>query len=559
MSDQEEQTSPETSEQEGQPTAEEAFDTDTRWEDLGVADALAKALREMEYEHPTPVQVACLPMALQGKDLLVRSKTGTGKTSAFGIPIVQRIEDGAREVRALVLAPTRELAIQSCQEMGRIAKYRDLSATPVYGGVGIQPQADAMAAGTEIVVGTPGRLLDHIRRGNLKLGTCRIVCLDEADEMLSMGFLEEVTSILDHIPPGPQVLLFSATVEDQIRAIVDRYATDPQSVFLSTDTRTVEGVDHILYETVGTYPKPRQLMTIIDIEEPESGIIFCNTKDDTAMIASFLSRQGVDAEPISSDLSQANRERVMGRIKAGEIRFLVATDIASRGIDISDLTHVINYTLPEDPAVYLHRVGRTARIGKTGTAISLMSGREMNCRKILENKWEIDFIHKELPSLEDARRIWTERHVAELERAMEQVAWDGFLPIVKSIKERDDADVLFAAALRGFFSWAHMDKIRRGEVASVSAQQRREERRGGGRRGGGRRGGGGGRGRSGDRREGGRGRSRGSGGGDRRPPRDGDGGGGRDDGSKRRRRRPRRGGGGSSRQGGGDGSQGSQE
>jgi len=536
-------------------TQESAFDESRTWEDIGVSESVRRALADMEYERPTPVQAESIPKLLAGKDLLVRSKTGTGKTTAFAIPILERIPDGANQVRALVLAPTRELAIQVSEEVERLGAYRKVRSTAIYGGVALGPQIDALEAGAEVVVGTPGRLLDHIRRGNLKLDGCVMVGLDEADEMLSMGFLEEVSRILDNVPPRPQMLLFSATVEANLRSLVQKYANEPEDLFLSTDTRTVEGVDHVLYETTDEYPKPRQLMTILDIENPESGIIFCTTREDVSMLGTYLSRQGIDAEYISSDLTQKARERVMGRIKRGEIKYLVATDIASRGIDISDLTHVINYALPEDPASYLHRVGRTARIGKTGTAVSLMSGRELGCRKTLENTWGIEFDVRKLPSVDEARRMWADRHVAEIEKVMETVAFDAYVALAREIRERDDGDLLLATALRGFFLWSRME-ARKAAGIEIEHQERRDRGprpggggrgRGGGGRGGGGRGGGG-------RGGGGRGGRHGGGGGGRDPRRgprrDGQGGNdnrfeqqgsaGGDGGGKKKRRRRRK-------------------
>ena len=558
--DRQDPTQNDTTETEPVEPEENAFDTETSWADMGLSEPLLKALEEMEYAHPTPVQAQSIPRSLQGKDLLVRSKTGTGKTTAFAIPILERIADGERHARALVLAPTRELAIQVAEEAERLGAHRDVGVTAVYGGVALGPQTDAFEAGVEVVVGTPGRILDHLRRGNLDLTHCNMVGLDEADEMLSMGFLEEVSNILDHVPPKPQMLLFSATVESDLRDLVTKYASEPEDLFLSTDTRTVEGVDHILYETVSDYPKPRQLMAILDMENPEAGIIFCNTRDDVAMLGNYLSRQGVDAEYISSDLTQKAREKVMGRIKRSEVRFLVATDVASRGIDISDLTHVINYSLPEDPASYLHRVGRTARIGKEGTAISLMSSREFACRKTLEFTWGIEFVVKELPNPEEARSLWAVRHVAEIREAMDHVAFDAYVSMARELKDRPDGDMLLATALRGFFIWARMEKRRREGKEDLEPQQTRYHNRqgnsGGGRggrggpRGGGRsggrggpggRGGGGGGGGGGGRGGGGGGRSRYSGG-DRPQESRSDGDGGKK--RPRRRRGPRSQGGG---------------
>lgn len=445
--------------------------SESSWESLGVSPSVVESLHAFGYARPTPVQAAALPPALAGRDILCRSKTGTGKTVAFVLPMIEKLTAGTGMPQALVLCPTRELALQVAAEAERLAPARGLRVATVYGGVAIGPQADALAQGYELVVGTPGRVLDHIRRRSFRTEAVRFACLDEADEMLSMGFYEEVTGILDRLPAARQMLLFSATVEESVRALIRKYLKEPEEIFLSTDVRTVEGVTHVLYETTTEYPKPRQLLHVIELESPESGIIFCNTRDDTGVVARFLSRQGLDAEPLSSDLNQRARERVMGRIKRGEIRFLVATDIAARGIDISDLTHVFNYSLPEDPAVYLHRVGRTGRIGKTGTAVSLWSGRELQCRKVLQRTYNIQFIEKPLPSREEALRMFVERHVEELKSVVGQVAYEGYLPMVQELKQREDGDALLAVALRGFFIWHRMEMKRRAAEASGETEE----------------------------------------------------------------------------------------
>jgi ATP-dependent RNA helicase DeaD len=337
---------------------------DVSFDELGLSPELRRAIGDRGYTHPTPVQAKAYGPARAGKDLIVRSKTGTGKTAAFGLPLIDQIPMGTREVRALIMCPTRELALQVSHELTALAKYRDVQVMSIYGGASMKEQEDALKAGASIVVGTPGRVFDHIRRGNLKLNTCRHAVLDEADEMLNQGFYEEVTRILDHLPKERQVLLFSATVPEDIQRLIARYTKEPETLLLSGDVYTVEHIQHVRYELSDAYPKPRNLLYMLELEDPDNAIIFCNTRDDTELVTAVLNRVGFDAELLNGDLPQKERERVMGRIKRGEVAFMVATDLAARGIDISDLGHVINYSLPEDAAVYLHRVGRTGRIGK---------------------------------------------------------------------------------------------------------------------------------------------------------------------------------------------------
>jgi ATP-dependent RNA helicase DeaD len=427
---------------------------------------------------------------------VVRSKTGTGKTAAFCIPMVERIGSGDRKARAIVLAPTRELARQVGAECEALCKYKDIQVAVIYGGVGFGPQEDALRAGAEIIVGTPGRILDHMRRGNLDLSEANFATLDEADEMLSMGFYEDVRKILDQTPDSRQCLFFSATVDDRVRALITRYAKDPLDIRLSTDTDKVDGITHIAYETSPNFHKARALLAIIDQEEPTSAIVFCNTREDTATVATYLARQGLDAELLSGELPQSKREQVMKRVKAGETQYLVATDVAARGIDISDLSHVINYSLPEDPAVYMHRTGRTGRIGKKGIAISLVGGPDFNTRVTLTQRFEIDFEERPLPTADEAAAARVERQAKVIKEATKTIAFEGFLGTVRALKARPDGDILLAAALRGFFMWERQRRVAAGSADSVGAlqeareekQARRGDRRGGDRRGGDRRG-----------------------------------------------------------------------
>jgi ATP-dependent RNA helicase DeaD len=427
--------------------------------DLPLSPELRKGIAERGYVEPTPVQAAVFGPIMSGRDVICRSKTGTGKTAAFGIPLLERIPAGTRKASALVLCNTRELALQVAQEIEALGKHKDLRVQAVYGGAGMGEQTSALKEGAEVIVGTPGRVYDHIRRGNLRLDAARICVLDEADEMLSAGFYEEVTRILDQLPGDRQTLLFSATVPPDIEQLAQKYLRDPETILLSGDVFTVEHIHNVLYHLVDQYPKPRNLLYLIEREDPETAIVFCNLRTDTELVANVLNRNGLDAEMLNGDLPQKERERVMAKVKRGEVRFMVATDIAARGIDISDLSHVINYSLPEDPAVYLHRVGRTGRIGKKGTAISLVSGAELNTLGVLEKKYGIQFEERKLPTPEEARGLWTDKHVRELRESMQSgAAFEAFLPLAQELGEREDGRVLFAYVLKYFFTHHRMEK-----------------------------------------------------------------------------------------------------
>jgi ATP-dependent RNA helicase DeaD len=445
--------------------AEASFDS------LGLSEAVRRAVAEKGYQRPTPVQVSSYGPIRAGKDVIVRSKTGTGKTAAFAMPMLDRIPDGRRQVSALVMCPTRELAIQVAQEFEALAAHKDLSVVAIYGGASMAAQLEKLKAGAEIVVGTPGRIFDHIKRKTLKLDTCMVSCLDEADEMLNMGFFEEVTRILDHLPSTCQQLLFSATVPADIEQIIREYLTDPETILLSGDEYSVENIHNILYDAVDDYPKPRNLLYMLEAEEPETAIVFCNTRNDTSLVTAVLNRNGYDAELLNGDLPQSERERVMAKVKRGEVRFMVATDIAARGIDISDLSHVVNYSLPEDPAVFLHRVGRTGRIGKKGTSLSIVSGAEIHTLTALEKKFGLEFEKKRLPPPEEARRRWSDRHVGELKEAMSASIFEAYIPLAQELKGRSDGEYLTAFALKYFFTHHRMEKAQ----DHALAEHKREE------------------------------------------------------------------------------------
>jgi ATP-dependent RNA helicase DeaD len=316
---------------------------------LGLHADVLRAIEEMGFTEPMPVQAATLPLVAEGRDLMVQSRTGSGKTAAFGIPFANglvRPED--KFVQAIVLLPTRELALQVASELAKICAYRGITVVPVYGGAPMGRQVEQLHAGGQVVCGTPGRVLDHLGRGTLKLNRVKCAVLDESDEMLSMGFQEDIEKILQQTPVERQTLLFSATLPEAIQRLARRYLRNPEFLKLSADFVGVHEIKHIYY-SIPAIHREIELLQILAFEDPESAIIFCNTREETSRVAEFLRQHGHDAEAISSDLSQSDRERVLGKMRARGIKFLVATDVAARGIDIENLSHVFNYTFPESP------------------------------------------------------------------------------------------------------------------------------------------------------------------------------------------------------------------
>jgi len=361
-----------------------------------------RAIDEMGFVTPTPVQLESFGPAVGGRDLIVQARTGTGKTAAFGLPLVDRLVVAEPRVQALILAPTRELALQSAREIERIGKHKALRTAAVYGGAPMERQVHELASGAQIVSGTPGRVLDHLTRGTLDARGLKVLVLDEADEMLSMGFARELNAILEKLPKERQTWFFSATIENDVQRMADRHLRDPHLVALSSDAVGAATISHFLYPVSGL-DRTGDLRRIIEIEDPESAIVFCNTKMETERVAQELQQAGFDADWLNGDLPQSEREKVMLRTREGRLRFLVATDVAARGIDISHLTHVINYSLPLASEQYVHRTGRTGRAGRTGTAISLVGPKEIGALYYLRLQYKIFPVERSLPSAGEQR------------------------------------------------------------------------------------------------------------------------------------------------------------
>src|SRR6185295_9405947 len=324
-------------------------------------DLSAQTLASLEakgYKAPTDVQAEAIPRALAGKDLVVQSRTGTGKTAAFGVPIVERIDLGKEGVQAAVLTPTRELALQVAEELTDLGRGRGIKVETIYGGDSMDRQVEGLKAGAQVVVGTPGRVLDLLRRRSLRFDGVKTLVLDEADRMLDMGFAVEMGQIMEYMPAERQTLLFSATVPLGIRGLIYHYLSDPEWVLLSEDQIYVKEVEH-LYCLTPKLHKEATLYKLLEYENPASSMIFCNTKEETRLVHTFLLGKGLPAAMLSSDLPQRKREKVMAQFRAGEIRHLATTDVASRGIDIEDLSHVFIFSTPDSPEQYIHRAGRT--------------------------------------------------------------------------------------------------------------------------------------------------------------------------------------------------------
>ncbi len=371
------------------------------FEELGVSAPLCRAVEELGFDSPMPVQEKVIPHLLENEgDVVALAQTGTGKTAAFGLPVIQRVDLSRDVPQALVLSPTRELCLQIASDLADFSKYiPELKVIPVYGGSSIESQIRAVRKGVQIVVATPGRLIDLINRGVVSLADVHTVVLDEADEMLNMGFLDSLNAILEHVPDNRKMLMFSATMPPEISKISKRYMHDPVEIVIGSRNEGAENVRHIYY-MVNARDKYLALKRVVDNSPDIYAIVFCRTRRDTQEIAENLIRDGYNAEALHGDLSQQQRDIVMKKFRDRVTRILVATDVAARGLDVDNLTHVINYGLPDDTAVYTHRSGRTGRAGKTGVSVAIIHSREKGRLREIERIIGKTFERREVPTPE---------------------------------------------------------------------------------------------------------------------------------------------------------------
>lgn len=418
-----------------------------KFEALNLSQPVLKSLNDMGFEEPTPIQEQTIPLLMDGKDVVGQAQTGTGKTAAFGIPLIEKLLDNNEAIQGLILAPTRELAIQVSEELNKLSQFTNVHALPIYGGQDIQRQIKALRRRPQIIVATPGRLMDHMDRKTIKLDNIKVVILDEADEMLNMGFVEDIEQILTTTPVGRQTLLFSATMPRQIQNLAQRFLKDPAFINVKSKEVTVPLIDQ-KYIELPDRQKFDVLCRLLDLQSPELCIIFGRTKRRVDELSEALKKRGYSAEGIHGDLTQAKRDTVLRQFRESTIEILVATDVAARGLDVSGVTHVYNYDIPQDPESYVHRVGRTGRAGRTGLALTFVNPRELEHLHFIEHITKRKVTRMSIPTLDDA--IKGQQRLA-IEKLVEQVE-NGDTGMYKGRAEELLADYdsvqLLAAALK---------------------------------------------------------------------------------------------------------------
>jgi ATP-dependent RNA helicase DeaD len=406
-----------------------------------------RALDEIGYEEPSPVQTQAIPLLLEGRDLIAQAMTGTGKTAAFGIPMVQRADPRQREPGALVLTPTRELAIQVAGELTRLARFRELCVLPIYGGQPYERQLRVLRQGVQILVATPGRLLDHLQRGTVRLDRVSFAVLDEADEMLNLGFIEDVEAILQAAPTERQTALFSATMPAPIVRLAARYLRDPARVTLSQpQALTVPAIEQFYYQ-VPRHHKVEALVRLLDTKAPTLALVFCATKRMVDELAEEVRARGYRTEALHGDMNQAQREKVIRAAREGRVEVLVATDVAARGLDIEQISHVVNFDLPHDAEAYVHRVGRTGRAGRAGEALSLLAPWERNQIRAIADATGAAIQRAEVPTVAEMETREREVVGERLLKTLTGGTWGGYRELVEELAEEHDPVDLAAAAI----------------------------------------------------------------------------------------------------------------
>ena len=419
--------------------------------ELGLSADILEAILKKGFENPTPIQEQTIPLLLSGeKDIIAQAQTGTGKTAAFGLPIIERITPGLRKVQAIVLAPTRELASQVAEELESLTARRDIRILPVYGGQGMDTQLRLLKQGVDIVVATPGRAIDHLNRKTLKLDDVKVVVLDEADEMLNMGFVEDIEQILSHVPEERRMLLFSATMPPPIVKLAKKFMGDYDEVKVAAKQQSAVNVEQIFYEMYEK-DKLRALRRLIDTEPEFYALVFCRTRAGADRLAEKLSAMGIDVEALHGDVTQTQRERILAKFKRGHSTILVATDVAARGIDINDLTHVINFDMPDSPEAYVHRIGRTGRAGKTGKAISFVAPGEFRKIRFIMEITKTPVKKSFLPAGQEVIEAKRNAMKAKVFSAAEEEVPQEFHTLAKEILDSGKPKQLLAALLKMHF------------------------------------------------------------------------------------------------------------
>lgn len=432
----------------------------TSFADLGLSSNRVDHLTKMEFTKPTAIQTQAIPQLLSGHDVVGLAQTGTGKTAAFSLPILEQIDPAKYHVQALVITPTRELAMQVSQAMESFITDRRIYVTSVYGGQSIGQQLSRLRKGSQVVVGTPGRVIDLIDRGGLVLDQLSVIVLDEADEMLNMGFIQDVEKILGHTPDDRQTAFFSATMEPAIQKLATRFLKSPVTVSVEPQKASTARIKQVAYVIPQNWSKPRALMPILEMEDPESAIIFVRTRRTAAELTRQLQAAGHSADEYHGDLNQSQRERLLQRFKQRQVRWVVATDIAARGIHVDDLTHVVNYELPDNLDSYVHRIGRTGRAGKEGRAIAIVKPLEKYKISRIEKRFNKPVEYAKVPTQAQIAARHLEKLQTRVREAVTSERVASFLPIVSQLGEEYDIRTIAAAALQMAYDQARPAHLR---------------------------------------------------------------------------------------------------
>lgn len=415
--------------------------------EMGLSEAVVKATTHMGFEEPTPIQDQTIPLALLGKDVIGQAQTGTGKTAAFGIPMVEKMTTGVEYIQGLVIAPTRELAIQVAEELNKIGQFKRIRALPIYGGQDINYQIRALKNRPQIIVGTPGRLMDHMRRKTIRLQHVNWVVIDEADEMLNMGFIEDIENILKEVPTERQTLLFSATMPRPIQNLARQFMDNPELISIKNKEVTVPDTRQI-YVEVQERQKFDVLCRLLDIQSPDLAIIFGRTKRRVDELTEALNTRGYSIEGLHGDLNQSKRDSVLKHFREGTTEILVATDVAARGLDIAGVTHVYNFDIPQDTEGYVHRIGRTGRAGKTGLAVTFVTPREIGQLRVIEQGIRKKIERKPAPSFVEAVEGQQRQTVEKLMRVVEGEDTQAYRELAEELLQDNDSVALLSAALK---------------------------------------------------------------------------------------------------------------
>lgn len=404
-----------------------------KFDELQLDERIIRAITEMGFEEASPIQAQAIPVAMEGRDMIGQAQTGTGKTAAFGLPLLQKVDPKVKKLQAIVLLPTRELAIQVAEEMRRFAKFmHGVKVLPIYGGQDIVKQIRSLKSGTQIVIGTPGRVMDHMRRKTMKLDFVHTVVLDEADEMLNMGFREDIEFVLSGVPEERQTVLFSATMPKPIMEITKKFQNNAKVIKVTKKELTVPNIEQYYYD-VKPKKKEEVLSRLLDIYSPRLSVVFCNTKKQVDLLVNALLGRGYFAAGLHGDMKQEQRDRVMQGFRTGKTEILVATDVAARGIDVDEVEAVFNYDLPQDDEYYVHRIGRTGRAGREGRAFSFVSGKEVYKLKEIQRYCKTKIYAQKVPSLNDVANTKMENILDDVERVIEQEDLD---MMINAIEER---------------------------------------------------------------------------------------------------------------------------